>query len=280
MQNHNAKTQIFSILNFKLWFYALGFALLVLSLYGCSASLDVGELLWPSGTPTDDDIVAVYDQIELKASTSADVLSVINIPEEELLSQSKSVVASIGQKKKGFKMWLKMAAFNEDDLTVRRKYVLIEDEKPKQLFVEPWAKLKFDCQMALEEEILNEPFANDNAKQIAILEYVQKTTSEDIDLIYLDNKMVKVSGMLINQAIETVLVKLASSPAGATRLKEPKGFEFNHISYDKGKIRMTLEEDIVSVRIWLGSALKRKVSFEKPDQFEPNEPEGDAETQK
>jgi hypothetical protein len=273
MQNHNAKSQPFSASSLKLWFYALSFSLLIFSLCGCSASLDVTDFLWPSGLPSEDDITAVYNQIELKTSTSADVLSIINIPEEELLSQSKSVVASMGQKKKGFKTWLKMAAFNEDDLTVRRKYVLIEDEKPKQLFVEPWAKLKFDCQMVLEEEILNEPYANDNAKQIAILEHAQKNIRGDIDLVYLDNKMIQVSGMLINQAIETVLVKLTTSPAAATRLKEPKGLQFDHISYDKGRIRMTLEEDIVSLRIWLGSALKRKLSFEKPDRFEPNEPE-------
>jgi hypothetical protein len=55
-----------------------------------------------------------------------------------LISQSKSIIAAVGQSKKGYKTWFDMVAFDESELTARRKYVYIADERPKQLFVEPW----------------------------------------------------------------------------------------------------------------------------------------------
>lgn len=273
MQGHNLKSQTLSVFSFtcgraKLWFCALGFSLLVVSLTGC-AVLDMIQLGSPEGHPSGEEIFAAYDQIELNESTAADVLAVINIPEYELLSQSKSVIASIGEKKKGYKRWLKMTAFDEDGLTVKRKYLLVEDEKPKFLFVEPWAYLKFDCQMVLSDEVLDQPYANENARRIAILRETQETIRSDIDQVTSDNKMIAVSGMLINQTIETVLVKLDTSPAEAARLAEPGGLQFSHISYDKGKIRMTRDGNILTLKIWLGSAVKRKVSFKKQESFEP-----------
>ena len=98
--------------------------------------------------------------------------------EYELLSQSKSVIGSVGQKKSGYKMWMKMVSFDEDELTAKRKYVLIEDEKPKALFVEPWASFKFNCQMVLDAEVLDEPYSNENARRIAILIKAQENALE------------------------------------------------------------------------------------------------------
>jgi len=267
MREHNLESQILSGFSSKFWFCALSFSLLAVFLTGC-ATLNIIQLASPEGPPSGEDIFAAYDQIELNESTAADVLAVINIPEYELLSQSKSVIASIGEKKKGYKMWLKMTAFDEDGLTVKRKYLLVEDERPKFLFVEPWAYLKLDCQMALNDEIIDQPYANENARRIEILKETQQIIRGDIDQVTSDNKMISVCGMLINQAIETVLVKLDASPAEAVHLAEPGGLQFSHISYDKGKIRMTRDGNIVTLKIWLGSAVKRKVSFKKQESFE------------
>jgi len=192
------------------------------------------------------------------------VLSQIHLPEHELLSQSKSVVVSYGQKKKGFKRWFKMVAFDEDELTAQRKYLFIEDEKPKVLFVEPWEGLAFDCEQVLTPEILDEPYANENARRIEILRWMLTSFREDMDEAIPDNKDLEVCGALVNQAIQTVLVRLDSAPALATRLSDERGLKFEHINFDKGRIRMIIEDDVATVRIRLGSLAKRwKVSFER-----------------
>jgi len=253
MQNQNLKCKISS---FELWFLVFSFQLLViLGLYGCS----VLEQLWPEGPPYDKQLSERYHRTKLKESSSADVLAAIHIPEYELFSQSKSVVVSSGQKKKGHKIWFNMVAFDENELTAKRKYLFIVDDSPN-ILEEPRKKLSFDCKMVLEGEVLGEPYSNENARRIAILKRVLANVRRDIDEVSRDNKVLDTGGMLINQALETVLVKLDSSPVLATRLSEPAGVDFSHINLGRGKIQMLVENDIVKVKMRLGSLVKK---FEK-----------------
>ena len=254
----------YEIYRFKSRFLVFIFAIFaVSSLSGC-AVFDVKELLTPEKKPSDEQVYAVYNQIELRNSDSADVLATIPLSEVELLSQSKSVVASAGQKKKGYKSWFNMVAFDENELTVTRKYIFMVDEKPKVLFVEPWTYAKFDCEMVLDSKILDEPYANDNARKIAILEQVLKNFQKDMSEVSPDNKVLATSGMVINQAIRTVLVKLEPSPALASRLSDETGLGFRHPSLDKGRIQMDIVNDVVTVKVRMGSAVKKfKVSLQK-----------------
>jgi hypothetical protein len=230
---------------------------LVCNLCGCA----LVELATPEKPPHNEQLYESYNQIELKRSSSADVLTVINLPEHELLSQSTAVIASVGQKKKGYKSWFKMAAFDENEVPVQRKYIYIVDEKPRFMFVEPWANLRFNCEMILDEELLDRPYANENARRIAILKQVLKNTRKDIDDLGQDNETIDISGMLINQALETVLVKLDASPALAAQLSEPDGLRFEHTSFDKGKIKMFTAEEAVKIEVMLGSILKRRLDL-------------------
>jgi hypothetical protein len=227
-------------------------------LYGCIAR-DTAVFLTPELPPYNDEVSRVYEQTKLKESTSADVLSQIHLPKYELLSQSKSVVASFGQKKKGLKRWFKMVAFDEDQLTAQRKYLFIEDERPKVLFIEPWEGLAFDCEQVLTPEVLGKPYANENARRIEILKWMLKSFRKDVGEVSEDNKELEVCGSLVNQAIETVLVKLDFAPALAVRLSEERGIQFEHINFDKGRIRMVIKDDIVIVKIELGSRVKKLI---------------------
>lgn len=224
------------------------------------------EFLTPEKPPFNEQIYSDYNDVVLNASNAADVIEAIYLPEYELLSQSKSVVASTGQRKKGYRTWFKMVAFDEYSLTAKRKYVFIVDERPKTLFVEPWTALQFDCEMALEPEVLDKPYADQNAKQIAVLKQVLEKFREDRAEVGPDNKALAASGMMMNQALETVLVKVEVSPALAKRLSDPEGIEFSHISLDKGRLRMTLEDDIVIIKARLGSLAKKfKLSLNSHD---------------
>jgi hypothetical protein len=236
-------------------FNLLPFAL-IWGLCGCVVR-DTVVFLTPERPPYDDEVSRVYHQTRLKESTSADVLSQIHLPQQELLSQSKSVVASYGQKKEGYKRWFKMVAFDENQLTAQRKYLFIEDERPKVLFVEPWEGLAFDCEQVLTPEILSKPYANENARRIEILKWMLKSFRKDVGEVSQDNKDLEICGALVNQAIETVLVRLDSVPALATRLSEEQGVQFEHVNFGKGRIRMDIKDDIATVKIRLGSRVKK-----------------------
>ena len=222
---------------------------------------DLGELFSPEKEPRDKVISEGYQQIELNHSSAAEVLAVMYLPDYELLSQSRSVIAVSGQKKDGYKNWLRMAAFDEDSLTVTRKYLVIVDEKPKSLFVEPWASLRFDCEMVLDKGVLTEPYSNENARRIEILKQVLNTERADIGQVGLDNKIADTCGMLVGQAMETVLVRLKASPVLAGRLDEDGGLWFEHPSLDQGRIKVDFGDEVVTVDLKAGSIVKTRVEL-------------------
>jgi len=229
-------------------------------LCGCTF-FDVKTFVTPEGPPSYEQLLNSYHQTKLKTSGAADVFA---MSESGLISQSKSVIAVSGQKKKGYKSWFNMVAFDENELTAQRKYLFVVDERPKFLFVEPWEGLSFDCEMVLSRELLDKPYANENAKRIAILKQVKENVAKDVHELGLDNKNLAICGMMINQALQTALVSLDSSPSLAGSLSEEQGMEFEHTSFDKGRIKTVLVDDIVSVRVRLGSLVKKyKVSLEK-----------------
>lgn len=230
-------------------------------LAGCS----VLNFVVPEGPPSNKEIFSLYRQTILKQSTSAGVLSAFGTPKYALLSQSKSIVAICGDKKKGRKMWFNMVSFDENELIAKRKYVFISDERPKQLFVSPWEGVDFGCQVVLSKEFLDEPYANENSRRIAILKQVEADTRKDTSEVGADNAMLSLCGMMAGQGMGSLLTRLDSSPAFASRLSEPNGLEFEHTSFDKGRLRMVIDNDVVTVRMRLGSfgkGGKRKLSFE------------------
>ncbi len=216
---------------------------------GCS----VINYFTPEKPPYDVELFCSYRQVELNKSTSADVLGMIYRADYELLSQSKSVIVSTGQQKEGYKTWFDMVAFDENELTAKRKYFFEIDEKPKVLGKSPREGLRLDCDVVLPAKVLSEPYANENAKRIAILKQILEDFRKDIADVRQDNKALAAAGMLTDQAITSVLATLDSSPALATRLSEPAGVEFSHLALDKGKIQMVVVDTTARVKIRLGS---------------------------
>ena len=193
--------------------------------------------------------IGAYDKIELKESDSADVLELFSEFEDELLSQSKSVIAAQGQKKGGHQIWLNMVAFDENELTAKRKCFFRADEKAQSMLIWYRRKLDFKITTVLGKELFEEPYANENARQIAILKEVLKETLLDADQVAPDNRMINICGTLINQTLGTVLQKLDTSPVLALKLGEEDGLEFDHITFGEGRIRMNIAGDIVEVKV-------------------------------
>jgi hypothetical protein len=75
--------------------------------------------------------------------------------------------------------------------------------------------------------------------------------------------------MMVGQGMGGVLTKLNGSPAIASRFGDPNGVEFEDISFDKCRLWMVIDDDIVTVRMRIGSFGKKgKISFEKVGQMD------------
>lgn len=229
--------------------------LLVVAAVG-SSGCSVYNYLKPDGPPPDEQLYEIYSQTQLKVSTSVDVLGSMFLPEEELLSQSESVVATQGQKREGHKLWYNMVTFDQNKATATRKYIFIVDDR-ENLMEEARKQLSFDCAMVLEAEFLAGQYASENARRIAILERVRENAWADASRVGTDNNKLDVCAMMVNQALGAAVVSLGSSPAKASDLPKPEGMEFSHISYNTGRIRMLLSGDVVTVKLRLGRAAKK-----------------------
>ncbi len=261
MQNKNTKQKTRLI---KKSLPALAFALIALNLVGCSNPADIVTFVKKETAPTNADIIGGYYGTGLRLSNSADAIDEMFMPEYELLSQSKNVIAVTGQKKKDYKLWLKMAAFDENEPMAQRKYLFIEDEKPKTLFAQPNANAFFECSMVIDKEMLNKPYSNPSARLLEILNKVQENTQKDLAQVSEDNHIIQVCGGMANQALEGAITKLESSPADIAKINTVSGVKFSHLSLSEGVIQMGVEYDIVTVKIKLGSYVKKwKVDFEK-----------------
>jgi len=236
----------------------LGIALIVLlcpALSGCAIPLVasvVDNLPWPQPRPYDAELVQSFSRTILKQSSSAEVLSTIHRPKDEILSQSESVLVSCGQKKNGRRKWLNAVAFDEDVLTARCKYLLIVTEAPPFLFPQ-WHKCRIDLETVMAADVLDKPYANESARRIAVLRQVLDDFNDDVRDVRQDNNTIDTSAMLVNQTINGILVQLEQSPAKASQLEDLAGLDFNHISLGRGKIRMVTRGDIIKVKIKIGS---------------------------
>ena len=250
-------------------FLVFGFPLLVIlcwCLYGCS----VWQYFQPEKLSYEKLSIS-YHQIRLKTSRSPDVLRMISAysgPESQLparfigahlLSQSDTAIASVGQSKDGYKTWFTMVSFDESDMTANRKYFYLVDErallKPTDLRhfqILPKPGLIFDSQMVLQLDVLAKPYVTEEARQIAILKHIAENLSKDIDELSQDNQTLAVSGMLMNQVFKEVLLDLEKSPVLAKNLSDKSGVQFNHISFDKGRISIAVDDSIGTVKIRLG----------------------------
>jgi len=207
----------------------------------------------------DKDLSAAYDQTEIKKSLTLDVLPKMGRSKDDLLSQSESVVASLGQGKDGYKTWFTMVAFHEYELSVVRKYFFVVDER-----VHNRARrgLRFDSETLLDKEELDNIRLAKGARQVAVLKNVLDNLQKDAAGLMSDvnapgqnNRMLDISVMLVKQVCETALLDLDRSPALAAKLSDPNGVEFDHLNFGAGKIRVQAEGNTVVVKIRLGALL-------------------------
>jgi hypothetical protein len=227
--------------------------MLAVLLQGCSV-IDFARF---ESSPTNSEIISGYWRTGVKLSSPADVLDEMFMPEYETISQTKRVIATAGQKKSGNETWTKIAAFDENESTARRKYVFIADEKPRTLFAAPRANAYFEYQAVIDKNILDTPYASESARLIAILKNMREKAKTDIAEVAGDNNVVRVCSGMFTQSFASALAKLKTSPSETSKLNSNGGVSFSHPSFDEGRIQLGIEYEIATVRIKIGSSAKK-----------------------
>ena len=264
-------------LNYELLILVLSFQILfIFGLSGCSSVTSPNSVSSTQEPAYEPNLFESYNNVKLKQSGALNVLPIIHKSESELLSQSRRVVASSGKSANGYKTWFNMVTFDENKLTAKRKYVFFVDEQfkrgtstIKRLLSGSKQGLVFNCQMVLDKETLNRTYSSENIAQIGILKQSLSNIRNDIaelnegtNELGSDNKNLAISGLLINQAYSAIFYTLDNSPAQATMLAEKSGVEFDHMSFGKGKIRMSAEDDVVTIELRLGAFVDTPEEFQ------------------
>jgi hypothetical protein len=224
---------------------------------------DVGNFFVPELPPWSTDVVESYYGFALGGSTSAEVLSAYQewIDEYEkpgtshLLSHTSDAVALSGRKKGKYKKYFTMIAFDENSLTASRKYLFIVDERPKRLFVEPWETVHFECKMKLKDP--GGSYTTANERNIAVLKSARETLRDDAAQIGAEDDVVNIGGMMANQILEAVIVKLEAATGHASKLHEPSGLAFEHRSLGRGRLRMVVGNGVITIKTIAGSAARK-----------------------
>jgi hypothetical protein len=256
------------------FFVAFGFCFIALVLVtlsgGCSALSGRGA---KEQKPSFQEIISTpYEKTTIKESLSLDVLVELQRSPEvfgprfegsELISRSESVVAAIGQTKDGYRNWFNMVAFDEFKSNAVRKYFFFVDDRHASLINRSRRGLRFDCQMVLTDEVLNGTYESESAKQVAILKHILGSLRGDINELVANveapgqnNKALDVNGMLMNQVFEMIFLRLDSAPILATKLSQADGVEFDHITFNKGRVYMVVYEDVAMIKIRLGTFVR------------------------
>jgi len=221
------------------------------------------SLLLMSGCKTVDksDIFTRYNQVTLKQTAAAEVLTFIQDPNDEHLSQSESVVSSWGVENKKRTHWFNMVAFDEEQQLAARKYAMtLEDYRGPN--TNPHPNLRLDAAVVIDSQILNDTYPSNNQMRIEVLKKLHKMFSEDARAVAFESETFRRSAMLVNQTLNNLLNKLNSSPALAADLDKVEGLEFDQMVLGESRVRMLIEDDIVKLKIKCGKLWFTKIPFE------------------
>jgi hypothetical protein len=214
-----------------------------------------------------------YTHTQLKTSASLDVLNLGRAPEyqftrgadEVLLTQSDTAVAFSGHSTDKRKFWVTLVVFDEYRLTAKRKYFLLVDERaeavptqPRQYLVPPRKGLVFDSQFVVDPEILTTPYATQEAQKVAMVRWLAEQFQKDMTALVGGSDapargpaLLPTAAMMMRQTFTGLLVELDKSPGLAQMLADTRGMEFPHISMNKGRARLLLQDDfaILTLRV-------------------------------
>jgi hypothetical protein len=192
-----------------------------------------------------------YYRTVLKQSTSSEVLSYIQDPNVEHLSQSASVVASWADVNKTRTHWFDMVVFDEEKLTAVRKYGFTMADY-RGWNTAPRPHIQLDMEAVIDSQTLNATYASQNQMRIEIIKKLKTMFFDDSQAISYESATLRNSSMVVTQVLNTLMTKLNASPGLAEDLSRLEGLEFDVMNIGKGTVRMLIKDDIVKLKIKAG----------------------------
>jgi hypothetical protein len=196
-----------------------------------------------------------YYQTYLKVSTSSDVYPTLAVG-EETLSKGENAIAASNSAKKGKVVWFKAVAFDDDTSTAIRKYAFVANPKVKGFLVAKVQTLRFDAKLVINPDVLSEPYANDNARSIAILKSILTDFTADLEPLTKDTAVLNSGSLMVKELLKGLIYKLNASPGLAAKLQNPSGLTFDHMNLGKGKTRMLINEGVVELKVMTGTTIR------------------------
>ena len=242
---------------------------IIVAIAGCLAmtGCEVDGMWWFHSVNVDE--VPIFDRYymtNIGQSTSADIINALGPVDQELMSQSESVIATWTEEDlHGYLYWFNMVAFHEEELTAVRKYCLLVDEKARRgieqvLTRQDWLRhqnLRFEAELLLDDEIANAAYANENEKRIAILKEIVAKFTDDSEQVTADSRVLYSSAMMVKVMMRDLLYELERSPAKAAWLDDLSGLEFDHLTLNRARARMLVDKcNIVKLKVKIGSNIK------------------------
>jgi hypothetical protein len=237
----------------------------------------------PAGAPGDDSpdarLSGPYRRVQLKASTTLDVLNLMDsaraaqTPADavagedgavQLLSQSDIAAALSGKSADGRKIWVNVVAFDEYRMTARRKYFFVSDEPkagPADATPPAPGKLIFDAQFVIDPEVGTALYATDEAKKAAILRSLAGAFKHDVGKlagrsgIGGTDATVATAGLMMGQVFQGISVELDQSSALARNLGNEEGIAFAHMSLGEGRVRLLVTQGIATVAVRINESM-------------------------
>ena len=128
----------------------------------------------------DTEVFDRFDLVTLKVSKSADVLHALK-KDDEMIAQSPTVVVSWGQRNEQDHLWCNVVAFDDQTLAAARKYAAAFEEFDRVVYITARRKLRFDAQLVVPRQLLDEPYADAGARNRAVLAWAIDTFKHDMD---------------------------------------------------------------------------------------------------
>lgn len=238
-------------------------AVVCLAISGC----EVGGVWWFHSANVDEEpIFDRYYMTNIGQSTSADIVAALGPVDQELLSQSESVIATWTEEDLHGKLyWFNMVAFDEEELTAEHKYCLLVDENARRglegvLTRQKWLyhqNLRFEAELLLDEEVAEGDYANENERRIAVLREIYAQFTDDAEQVTADSRVLYSSAMMVKVMLRDLLYELDRSPAKAAWLDDLSGLEFDHLTLNRARARMLIDNcNIVKLKVKIGSTIK------------------------
>ena len=118
----------------------------------------------------------------------------------------------------------------------------------------------------MDDDILDAVYPTQNAQYIAVLQAAAKYFHDDALEVMKDSQILESSVLMVDQAFNSILIKLQTNQALAAHLPWLEGMEFQHPILGESRIRMIILDNIVKIKIKCSPAWFKKKPFEQqPD---------------